>query len=1055
MRRPLVLLAVAVAAVPALATLAPAQDREGRVGPGLTTNGRQLDPVGRLTELGNFPTGGALSPDGRFYWTVSAGHGKNDVRVLDVASGEVRQTLPLPGGYVGVAFAPDGRRAYVSGERTARERKSEYADDPALKGKEGDVVHVYDVDPATGRATERDPIAIPVTQGGTYRQEGPLGGGSDDPSFPADLAIAPDGRHLVVALRNADRAAVVDLERGAVVAQPQVGAFPYGVAFDPVRPRAYVSNAYAGTVSVIEVPSGRVVGTVSVGGQGAHPEGMIADPVRRRLYVAVANRDEVAVVDTDRLAVERTVELGRPQGVGTAPVALAVSPDRQTLYAADANEDAVAGIALADRPTSTAGGPAPRTVVTPRAPAQVAAYDRGYRRAQARRRAALRRARSQRARRAATAAFRRSVFSLRRTLLYGPSQRACGGTSAARERAYIARVRRIQRSRNRSLARAHTKARRRAITRAADRRLLAEFRRLSSPAPCVSAGALPGLKAFEVIGKLPTASYTTDVEATPDGRRLVWLAAKGVGSGPNPGFQDTKKDPYPSYVADRLTGRAGVLDRPTDVELRALTTRTDRAIVPRGFTTPPPGTPVIGPAGGASEKIKYVFYVVRENRTYDQLFGTEPRGDGDPKLQLFDDNGVAGPTGGVTPNAHALARRFPLLDHVYANSEVSIDGHIITAGGYATDYAQKGLHSSYSGRGHGNDIAVFPVSFPPNGYVFDQAVREQVSFRAYGEVGAGNQPFGNDGRPTYGQVIANTDSSDYPSQVEGGCSLGAGPAATRCTTDAGRIGATVAAPGRRSRMDSFARQLATQLATGTVPRFNYLLQYNNHTDGTRPGAYTPKAQIADNDLALGQLVETISNSPIWKESAIFVVEDDSQAGADHVDAHRMPAQVISPWARAGAVVTSRFDQYSFLRTAMMIVGLKPLSLNDGLATPLYDAFVSGDTPPDLRPYRAIQPGQRLDEVNGPNAPMARLSKAMPWDLTDRVPQPIADRILRASVFGENTEQPAPGTNASPAELERMRGALRAYRSGGRAATRSYLAAHGEAEEATQPKRAKR
>src|SRR2546423_1149063 len=162
-----------------------------------------------------------------------------------------------------------------------------------------------------------------------------------------------------------------------------------------------------------------------------------------------------------------------------------------------------------------------------------------------------------------------------------------------------------------------------------------------------------------------------------------------------------------------------------------------------------------------------------------------------------------------------------------------------------------------------------------------------------------------------------------------------------------------------------------------------MILFNDHTNGTDPGVFTPKAQVADNDLALGQLVELISQSAIWHESAIFVLEDDSQSGTDHVDAHRIPAYVISPWAKRGAVVSTRYDQYSFLRTAELIVGLRPLTIDDALATPLYDAFVSGIDPPDVEGtrYPAIQPAQPPDEVNPPTAAHPRLSAALPWNDT--------------------------------------------------------------------------
>jgi hypothetical protein len=520
----------------------------------------------------------------------------------------------------------------------------------------------------------------------------------------------------------------------------------------------------------------------------------------------------------------------------------------------------------------------------------------------------------------------------------------------------------------------------------------------------------------------------------------VWLAAKGLGTGPNNG---------PDPDISRLTvGRAGVLPRPTDKQAKALSARAEKQLIPTNFKPAPPNSPITGVQGGPSEKIKYVFYVVRENRTYDQIFGSEPRGRGDPSLQIFDDNGVPGPTGGVTPNAHALARKFPLLDGVYANSEESTTGHKITAGGYANDYTQRYVNTR---RGRKGNPDIFPIGNPPNAFVFDQAVRQGVPFRVYGELGAANQPFGDDGRPTYQGVLANTDPS-YPSQVQGTCrpfgqEAPGLPNATRCTADAGQVGTTTGPPNAQSRIRSFAGQFQQQVAAGTVPRFNYLILFNDHTDGTTPGTYTPKANVADNDLALGQLVELVSQSSIWSQSAILVVEDDSQDGIDSVDAHRIPAFVISPWAkRGGTVISTRYDHYSFLRTVEMIAGLSPLSLNDALATPLYDAFISGDEQPDVEGtrYRAIQPDQSMTETNAENAPQAKLSAQLPWDKVDVVPQRLADQIIWKSVFGRDSVAPPAGPNASPEERARTIGALRLLRQG--KSPRRWLIEHGEEEE---------
>jgi hypothetical protein len=427
--------------------------------------------------------------------------------------------------------------------------------------------------------------------------------------------------------------------------------------------------------------------------------------------------------------------------------------------------------------------------------------------------------------------------------------------------------------------------------------------------------------------------------------------------------------------------------------------------------TRPAGNPVPAPGSAAGSKIKHVFYIVRENRTYDQIFGTDPRGDGAPSLELFGDNGVAGPTGGITPNAHALARRFPLLDHVFADSEVSVDGHLITSGAIAIDYVQKATQANYANRGRAFDMGIYPITFGPKAFVFDQAVRQGVSFFNYGEQAAGTTPFGDDGRPSYPAVVARTDQTTYPGNTFIGCASPVTPATrlSRCTQDSGLYAGNTTATGAQRRFDTFRARFESQVATGTVPSLSYLILPNDHTNGTTPNAYSPQALIADNDLALGQLVDLISHSSVWDSSAIFVVEDDSQDGADHVDAHRMPAFVISPWARTG-VVSTRYDQYSVLRTIELILGLDPLSMNDALATPMYGAFQATRRADAV--FNAILPQQSLTETNAPSAPNAALSARLRFDRMDAVPQAVSDRILWHAVHGARSTPPPPGPNAS-------------------------------------------
>jgi hypothetical protein len=549
---------------------------------------------------------------------------------------------------------------------------------------------------------------------------------------------------------------------------------------------------------------------------------------------------------------------------------------------------------------------------------------------------------------------------------------------------------------------------------------------------------------YKLIGRVPTAAYPTGVSVTPDGKHVVWLSGEGLGAGPNPSygqnFAASQNAPYGQYDIEMLLGQVGVLATPSDSQVAHLEAVVDREVRPADYTPPPLDTPVESPGGGPSAQIKHVFYVVRENRTYDQIFGTDKRGNGDPALELFDGNGAAGPAGGVTPNAHALAAMFPLLDNFYADSQVSVDGHLITTGGYATDFVERALEANYSNRGRTVNFGQDPVTLPPNDFIFDQAVRQNVSFQNLGEYNAGDTPQADDGRPTYAQSQAGFVAG-YP--LFFGCdNAGLVPVtstdhALACDSDSGTIGPAGNAGVANSRFDFFQADFNREVATGTVPSLTYLTLPNDHTNGVQAGYPTPKAMVADNDLGLGQIVDLISHSSIWSSSAIFVVEDDSQDGADHVDAHRMPAFVISPWARHGTVVDTRYDQYSMLRTIDLMLGMHPLSINDGLAEPMYDAFIRSDQKPDLTPYNAVTPTQPL--LSSTIAAPPGIDAALPYNEIDLVPQHLFDDALYRSVYGPGFTPPPAGPNASQIEAERGEQAEKVYLSGGNV-TR-FLMAH--------------
>ena len=545
-------------------------------------------------------------------------------------------------------------------------------------------------------------------------------------------------------------------------------------------------------------------------------------------------------------------------------------------------------------------------------------------------------------------------------------------------------------------------------------------------------------------GRIPTAEDPQAVvtAAAQGGRaaQLLYVAARGVGVGANP-TGPVPTDPFDpifwafnwlapttdifslhsgtTYLPAMVSGHAGLMPLPSDARVKRLTPMATRQIHPRDAQTAPAGTPLR--AGGP---IKHVFFVVRENRTYDQLLGDLGRGNSDRHLVVFGKK--------VTPNLHALVTRFPLLDHVFANSEASIQGHFWTASASVPDYVDRNWVQEYGGRGRPNDFGVYAVTFPGNGFLFNQAERQHISYFNYGEAIAGDEP-GISDRDRTPEVLAEQDlvaansdigpgftGSPYPTPV--------GPPYPNDLT----IGSTGTAPspgeifnsslstlpspppaGSLSCMDSFQARFEDQLAAGAVPTFNYLTMTGDHTRGTQTGFPTPNAMVADCDLALGQLVDLISHSSIWSSSVIFVVEDDSQDGADHVNAHRIPVAVISPYAKQGAIIHRRYDLVSVVRSMELIMGMKALSLNDALATPMYDAFTS--EPLNSAPVDVIPAKVPLLERNTQAAPWAAVSNRLALDKLDAVPQWQLDAILWKSVYGADSTPPPPGPGADKYE----------------------------------------
>ena len=381
---------------------------------------------------------------------------------------------------------------------------------------------------------------------------------------------------------------------------------------------------------------------------------------------------------------------------------------------------------------------------------------------------------------------------------------------------------------------------------------------------------------------------------------------------------------------------------------------------------------VVPRMAGASTPLDHVIYVIKENRTYDQVLGDLPQGNGDPALCLFPEK--------ITPNHHALAREFVLLDNFYANAEVSASGHEWSMGAYATEFVEKDWPISYRGgptKFKYPSEGRFAAAVPANGYLWDRAAAAGISYRSYGEF------------TTNGRTPADPVTTTIP--------------ALRGHIDEHYRGWDLGYPDAR-RADRFIAELHRFDAAGEMPRLQIVRLPSDHTEGTRPGSRTPRAMVADNDLALGRLVEAVSRSRFWPRTVIFVVEDDAQNGPDHVDAHRTVALVISPYVRRGAVDCTPYTTCSMLHTIELLLGLAPMSLFDEAAAPMRRTFCDQ---PDLTPYTARPAGVNLEERNTANSPLAAISLGLDFSKEDAADEQALNRAVWASVRGAGSIMPAP------------------------------------------------
>jgi DNA-binding beta-propeller fold protein YncE len=540
----------------------------------------------------------------------------------------------------------------------------------------------------------------------------------------------------------------------------------------------------------------------------------------------------------------------------------------------------------------------------------------------------------------------------------------------------------------------------------------------------VTLGGLNAVAVFDVAadgrgtlaGLIPTAWYPSSVDVSADGRYLAVGALLGVGSGEGQtGGSPGKRGRY--VFAER--GSVSVIEIPSRTQLAAYTAAvaandhlTLAAAPARDTASRPAAVPRAVPLfPGDPSLVKHVVYIIKENRTYDQILGDLGRGDGDSSLVIYGRD--------VTPNQHALAEQFVTLDRVFASGGNSADGHQWLTQANENDYAMWPL---YQGRSYPSE-GVDPLVYSSGGFLWEAAQAKGKTVSVFGEYA----PSASDSIPS----VRSTLMAEYQRNGDRGTTYFRDLLRSRYDT--------------RSKIPSLDRVLVREYPGWTqevpdvvkaqvildhlrewetadaMPDLVMVILPSDHTVGTSPGWCVPKACVADNDFALGRIVEGLTHSSFWKEMAIFVIEDDAQNGVDHVDGHRTTAFAISPFIRRGSIDHTFYNQPSVLKTIELMLGLPALSLFDLVATDLRASFIQPDEQPNFTPYTPVLPRQRIDETNarvseirGPDAAARRraalASQRMSFDGPDEAPSDLLNRILWHDARGWRT--PYPGVKRS-------------------------------------------
>jgi YVTN family beta-propeller protein len=777
------------------------------------------------------------------------------------------------------------------------------------------------------------------------------------------LAWNPDGKHFYSSAENEvqeftfDNGAVTFARAIPLGESPVKSPFAGGLCVRPDGGHLYVVRVLAQSLSSVDLGTGQVQKTVPL---SAEPYTCMVSPDGRLVYVSLWGGAKVLVFDAETLAPAGEVT------TGDHPNAMVLSRDGSKLYVACANTNSVwvidvkslraieqVSVSLfpdsppGSTPNALALSPDGRTLLVANADNNtVAVVNTGYEPA------GVPEAQEPRAQ------GQQASHSI---LKPEPGERS-------EPRRGVAEAVRARPSRG-STAEAASRSQQAPV----------------SPTPDADAGPADVGRVSSVRGFIPTGWYPTCVAFSPDGGRIYVLSGKGLQSQANPQGPNPVAGTSNQYIATLLPGTLSVIDMPDEPALQRYTSKVYQ-LTPYSAATrfAPAGAPADSPIPrevGDASPIQYVFYIIRENRTYDQVLGDMAEGNGDASLCLFDEK--------VTPNAHAISRQFTLFDNMYVNAEVSYSGHAYSMGAYATDLVEKMWPANYGrrvgaylGEGGGNMRGPYGnIAAPSAGYIWDACTRAGVSVRSYGEF----------------------VEEDRDAAIRGERIMKASVPGLEGRVDPDFPPFDLSIPDQQ-RADIWLKEFRQFEEDGNLPRLSIIRLPRDHTAGARAGQVSPVSMVADNDLALGRVVDAISHSRFWKESAIFVLEDDAQNGPDHVDAHRSVLLVASPFTRRKAVDSTLYTTCSVLRTMELILGLPPMTQLDAAAAPLYGAFRST---PDPTPFEAEKARVPLDQLNPPRGKLAEASAQLDLGEADLAADIPFNEIIWKAVRGEDSVMPPP------------------------------------------------